>query len=205
MQYFISSSACPPSVRWQEAFPEGRVLDASDLPASFESGAVIWLPVAVAQWQSLLAAVGRSGAGVAVVVVALEPEAAQALQALASGARGYCHAMAAPVMLREVALVVSHGGVWIGETLMSRLLAGLQPQLPVSAADDCMAGLSAREAEVAQAVACGLSNKEAAARLGISERTVKAHLGAIFEKFGVRDRLQLVLRLSRRTDAVLTE
>jgi DNA-binding NarL/FixJ family response regulator len=49
---------------------------------------------------------------------------------------------------------------------------------------------------VARAVSAGRSNKEVADKMFISERTVKAHLGAIFEKLGVRDRLQLVLRLS---------
>ncbi len=58
------------------------------------------------------------------------------------------------------------------------------------------AGLSLREAEVALAVADGLSNREVAAKLEITERTVKAHLSAAFEKMGVRDRLQLVLRVS---------
>jgi DNA-binding NarL/FixJ family response regulator len=53
--------------------------------------------------------------------------------------------------------------------------------------------LSARELQVAQAVAEGRSNKEVADLLSISERTVKAHLGAVFEKLGIRDRLQLVL------------
>ena len=49
---------------------------------------------------------------------------------------------------------------------------------------------------MAQAVARGLSNKEIAEKLFISERTVKAHLGATFEKLQVRDRVQLVLRLN---------
>jgi len=49
---------------------------------------------------------------------------------------------------------------------------------------------------VARVVSAGRSNKEVAAQLFISERTVKAHLGAVFEKLGVRDRLQLVLRLA---------
>ena len=56
--------------------------------------------------------------------------------------------------------------------------------------------LSVREAQVARAVTAGRSNREVAALLFISERTVKAHLGTVFEKLGVRDRLQLVLRLA---------
>jgi len=61
--------------------------------------------------------------------------------------------------------------------------------------------LSMRELEVARAVSEGLTNKEVAWRLGITERTVKAHLGAVFDKFGVRDRLQLALRLAGRAGA----
>ena len=44
-------------------------------------------------------------------------------------------------------------------------------------------------------VAKGATNKEVARALDITERTVKAHLGSAFGKLGVRDRLQLVLRL----------
>ena len=58
--------------------------------------------------------------------------------------------------------------------------------------------LSAREKDVARAVAAGKSNKEVAKELDITERTVKAHLSAVFEKLHVRDRLQLVLVFSGR-------
>jgi DNA-binding NarL/FixJ family response regulator len=63
-------------------------------------------------------------------------------------------------------------------------------------ADELPEELSGREAEVAREVVAGRSNKEIARVLGITERTVKAHLGAIFAKLGVRDRLQLALRLT---------
>ena len=75
------------------------------------------------------------------------------------------------------------------------------PAVAAAAASAPLPGLdtlSAREREVAEAVAEGLTNKQVAARLGITERTVKAHLATVFEKTGVRDRLQLALRLSRR-------
>jgi DNA-binding CsgD family transcriptional regulator len=55
-------------------------------------------------------------------------------------------------------------------------------------------GLSPREREVVQLVAAGLRNKEIARRLQISEKTVKFHLGRIFDKLGVDSRTELLLR-----------
>jgi two-component system nitrate/nitrite response regulator NarL len=74
-------------------------------------------------------------------------------------------------------------------------------------APNAWAGLSSREAQVARLVVEGRSNKEVADSLFISERTVKAHLGVLFDKLGVRDRLQLALRLvaSRSPDPSLGE
>lgn len=58
--------------------------------------------------------------------------------------------------------------------------------------------LSAREFEVAEAVSRGLSNKEVAASLEISVRTVENHLRSIFAKLGVTSRTRLAAMLSRR-------
>jgi DNA-binding NarL/FixJ family response regulator len=58
--------------------------------------------------------------------------------------------------------------------------------------------LTDREKQVASTLAGGASNKEIARALGITERTVKAHVGAILEKLQVRDRLQLSLIVNGR-------
>ena len=55
------------------------------------------------------------------------------------------------------------------------------------------AELSQREREVLELVTQGLANKQIARRLGISERTVKAHLTNIFQRIGVTDRTQAAL------------
>jgi DNA-binding CsgD family transcriptional regulator len=55
-------------------------------------------------------------------------------------------------------------------------------------------GLSPREREVVQLVAAGLRNKEIALRLQISEKTVKFHLGRIFDKLGVDSRTEVLLQ-----------
>jgi DNA-binding NarL/FixJ family response regulator len=60
------------------------------------------------------------------------------------------------------------------------------------------ADLSDREQQVVTLVCDGLSNKEAAKKLNVTEGTVKTHLHAIFEKLGVRSRIELMIALADR-------
>jgi RNA polymerase sigma factor (sigma-70 family) len=59
--------------------------------------------------------------------------------------------------------------------------------------------LSTRAEQVITLVCGGLSNKEIAEKLGVTEGTVKAHLHAIFEKLGVRSRIELMIALADRS------
>jgi DNA-binding NarL/FixJ family response regulator len=61
--------------------------------------------------------------------------------------------------------------------------------------DDCSKVLSPREREVARLVAGGLSNKEVARELGLSEGTVKIHLHHILQKLGAKTRYGLIVHL----------
>ena len=62
-------------------------------------------------------------------------------------------------------------------------------------------GLTAREREIAVLVARGLSNRDIAARLVISKRTVDAHVNHIFAKLGISSRVQLTIWLRDRAAA----
>lgn len=212
---FLPASKAPVPERWREAFPVGEVLDLPTLLARLrdlrDADSVVWLDSADASWGVHLRQILQALPGARVVLLSGTPKAAEGLSALNDGVRGYTHAYAVPALLQEVALVVGHGGLWVGPDLLQRLVASTHAALArrPAAADAAARAtpaasawplLSAREAEVARAVSAGRSNKEVAAMLFISERTVKAHLGAIFEKLDVRDRLQLVLRLSVAAD-----
>lgn len=205
-QIFITARP-EPVPRWLEAFPHAqvlgyRVVDGTDL-APLGDAAVLWLHVAgdeqavVPVVQALRSAVPN----VPVVVLSNVPEDEQGMAALGAGASGYCNALALPAVLRQVANVVEHGGLWVGPSLMARLMRGLATRKAGHLAT--LEALSQREQQVAQAVARGSSNKEIARALNITERTVKAHLSAAFEKLGVRDRMQLSLLVNGVEESTL--
>lgn len=206
-QYFVSgaapSSSVQPSRRWLSAFPAGRCCDIDVLRRESSGRDIIWLSTAVRGWHPLLVELIKTEPARRIVVLSGAPQPQEGLQAINVGARGYSHLHAVPELFHEIARVVQHGGLWVGPELVDRVVAATRKLIDAGGEATVATGmpmpqnLSVREAEVARAVASGLSNKEVADQLNISERTVKAHLGAIFEKLGVRDRLQLVLRLSR--------
>lgn len=195
--------------RWQSAFEDAIALTPEEAPRGLAPGDIAWLTTGVAQWQGRVAALLEGGAQV--VVMSDTPHDREALSALNAGARGYVHRLAAPAVLRQVAQVVQHRGIWVGQELLERVLQGSARRLrggieaDTTGRDELLGPLTERERDVALAVAGGASNKEIARALDITERTVKAHLSATFRKLAVRDRLQLILKLApfaeRRSDA----
>lgn len=203
---FITSDSVQPSPRWRQAFPDGelRSLAGSDVRGGVpaEAACVIWLSTSLPDWAASLAGLQETWPAARVVILSMEPDDDEALKAFDFGARAYCHALATPALLREVAAAVAGGGLWVGPELLARFLGGIRERMQRSAASpgsapdpaaDPGVRLSPRELEVARAVAEGRSNREIADLFGITERTVKAHLGAAFDKTGARDRLQLAL------------
>lgn len=205
MHYFLASGERPdtalPPERWMVAFPQGQWSPWTSLSRAVKPADVVWVSVLVPDWKARVAELRTLQPACQVVVMSPVLEDEEGLTAINIGARGYCHLLASPDLLREVAQLVAHGGLWIGPELVQRLVAATRnlldrsPNAPLPDTD--LSVLSERELQVARAVADGKSNREVAEQLFISERTVKAHLGAAFEKLGVRDRVQLVLHLQR--------
>ncbi|QOR39135.1 response regulator transcription factor [Billgrantia diversa] len=184
--------------RLHSAFPDVRRINPDQARVMVDSGDRVWLMTDHLDWPVLSAMLAAQGA--IVVVMSLAPSEAEALKALQAGARGYIHALSPPELLGQVALVTSNQGVWVPAELLSKVIGvafttlGGHESLPQGS----LSALTERERAVALAVAEGRTNKEVARQLDITERTVKAHLGAVFRKLGVRDRMQLVLSLSRQ-------
>lgn len=186
--------------RWRQAFPRAIVVVsvAGIGEATSAARGVVWLDISSIESEYLEEELRAAVAfGWPVVVIAATPNEAQALRLMNAGAVGYCHVKAAPEQLREVALVVEHGGLWMPPELMQRFLALSIRVVPSETpAEPELNELTSRELMVAEQIAHGASNREIAEALEITERTVKAHLSAIFEKLGVRDRVQLALAMN---------
>lgn len=133
------------------------------------------------------------------LVLSTRPNDEQGHHALKQGASGYAHALTAPDELDRILQTIAHGGIWTGRSLLQRLLADVSQRLPTldEQAQDApwATGLTPREQAVARLAALGRSNADIAQALDITERTVRAHLSATFEKLDVADRLQLALKV----------
>lgn len=117
---------------------------------------------------------------------------ADAFAALQAGASGFLLKNVPPEELVAAIHVIATGDAVVAPRITRRLLDRFAGRL-VSVPSDPVQGLTEREHEVLLHVAQGLSNAEIAARLVVSDATVKTHVGRILAKLGLRDRVQAVV------------
>jgi len=132
-------------------------------------------------------------AGLRLVVASPHPSDEEGTRVLAAGAHGYRHSHAPVSSLAQTLEVVASDGIWMGRSLVTRLLKMVSEHGEDS--EEAWDGglLTDREITVAECAANGQANAQIADQLGITERTVKAHLSSAFDKLKVSDRLQLAL------------
>lgn len=131
------------------------------------------------------------------------PSDAEGLYYLEKGFRGYINTYVSQSLFDELLNVVSNNDIWAGpsitQTLLKQYLGGASKAKTVSTIKSSVSyGFTGREEEVLNNLVTGASNKEIARILGITERTVKAHVAALLKKTGTKDRLLLVLKLTHQ-------
>lgn len=128
-----------------------------------------------------------------------QPNEDEGMAFLKLGIVGYGNTYIAPKRLAEALRIITGGGVWLGEKLIQQLILKAyvseheqhEQQLELR-----LKILTPTEHKVAELVARGQTNLEIAADLDMAERTVKAHLTAIYEKLHVSNRLSLALLIN---------
>lgn len=142
-----------------------------------------------------LAAIRAQHPGVAVIVVSANDDPRVVRRALDHGAAGYLPKSSGLDELRDAIRSVMACEQWLPASLRTAVTRA-QSSAHDSALAARLASLSPQQFRVLVLVAEGLLNKQIADRLDVQERTVKAHLSAIFDRLGVRNRTQagVVLR-----------
>lgn len=142
---------------------------------------------------------------VAVVMLTAYHDSQQVLHAMRAGASAYCAKDVTPTKLIEVIRTAASGMYVVGEermderTLHSWITQNVEAITGSYTSDpnEHFLPLSPREMEILQYVTNGLSNKEIATRLGISQQTVKNHMTSILKKLNVQDRTQAAVTALR--------
>ena len=180
-----------------ESLSDCKVTEAADLAGVFEALVaepdtdliLLDLHMPGSQGLSGLAALRGQYPGVAVLVVSAHDEPQVIRRVLDHGAAGFIPKSTSPSEIGEAIACVFNCGSWLPPHLAEAVAA-----LPADPTDTDLASRLARLTEqqyrVLALLAEGLLNKQIADRLNIQERTVKAHVTAIFEKLKVRNRTQ---------------
>lgn len=129
-----------------------------------------------------------------VVILTASEDGDDVRAAMQSGACGYVLKGIGSRDLASVVRTVVLGGSYVPPNLSARLIAESKPHPAAMHEHD---GLSAREREVMDLIAVGMSNKLVARKLGLHEKTVKHHATRIFAKLSVSNRTEAALRWRR--------
>ena len=131
--------------------------------------------------------------GTSVIVLLDSSERTSVTEAFRAGAQGVFCRTEPFRLLAKCIQCVTNGQVWAGTSELQFVLAALaQPQLTHCL--NLIGGvLSVRETDVVRCVAEGLTNREIAQRLKVTEHTVKNYLFRVFDKIGVSSRVEIVL------------
>jgi NarL family two-component system response regulator YdfI len=128
---------------------------------------------------------------IAVIILTTYNEDDLMIRGLRCGARGYLLKDSSRENLLDAIHAAVKGETLLKPEILARVLAPQTPPKPASTSQTAPP-LTERELEVLQAASRGERNKEIAYKLGITERTVKAHLQSIYQKYGVDSRAAAV-------------
>lgn len=185
-----------------EVIAEGDASRALDLTATRTDLELVLIDLSMPGMDGFtaLARFAREAPGLPVVVVSANEDAAEVRRALALGAVGYIPKSTPPNQLLDALRLVLGGGMYVPPLL----LRAAQPRASAQVARDPATGeeaadqsLTDRQLAVLALLSQGKSNKLIARELELAEKTVKAHVTAVFRALGVVNRTQAALEARR--------
>lgn len=162
----------------------GTVARLEELDAPDELDVVVLASIPEAELRSL-------PVQAAVLLLTARPEAARVLAGTAGRAWGILPLDASAEEILAAVRALGEG-LWVGAPAMLRALFQRPSVIELSNPETVIEAVTQREMDVLQSIARGLSNKQIALELGISEHTVKFHLSALYAKLGATNRTEAV-------------
>jgi DNA-binding NarL/FixJ family response regulator len=136
---------------------------------------------------------GAAGPRVRVLILTTFDLDEYVYDALRAGASGFLLKDVTAERLFDAVRVIAAGDALLAPGITRRLISEFAAQHPAPGTPAALAALTPRETQVLRLVAEGLSNQEIAARMVVSEETVKTHVSRVLGKLGLRDRTQAVV------------
>jgi DNA-binding NarL/FixJ family response regulator len=149
----------------------------------------------------VLEIIRRTRPALRLIVIGPEGNDELVLDSIVAGARAYLDLTAGPDTVRMAIDVVTGGSIWAPRRLLSKLIDRLLKVPDTSTSAKANPHLTSRERQVLDLILQASSNREIARRLGIEERTVKAHVGRLLRKAGADNRIELSMRVLNRPQA----
>jgi DNA-binding NarL/FixJ family response regulator len=187
----------------RESFPDAEVVEADNAEQALRAMSDHAIEIALVDVRmpepdglALLHEIKAQWTDVPVIMLTSFDHAPYVKQALAEGAAGYMLKDATPDDLEQAIRVALSGG---GNVLSPRVIQNLFDEMEGGGASNGDGGhrpeasLTQRETDIMSLLAEGKSNREISRSLFLSEKTVKAHLAAIFRKLGVTNRTQAAM------------
>ena len=141
---------------------------------------------------AILDSIRRTHPVLRLIVIGPEGNDELVIESIIAGARAFLNLHEDPEMVRKAIDVVAEGSIYAPRRLLSKLIDWLLRD-PDSNIAPATPQITAREHQVLELLLEAHSNREIASRLGIQERTVRAHLGRLMRKAGVDNRVKLSL------------
>ncbi|MBI4676882.1 MAG: response regulator transcription factor [Elusimicrobia bacterium] len=128
-----------------------------------------------------------------VLILSGYEDEAHVMESIQAGANGYLSKMLPATELVNALKTFANDGVMIPQPVMGKLIAGLR-QMASSQGEGSPVALTKTEIRVLVLLGSGLANKEIAAKMDCSVKTIKNHLNAVFQKLGVSNRTEAVVK-----------
>src|SRR5215813_12481410 len=145
------------------------------------------------------AGIARACPNVRTVMLTASESELDVAAALQAGARGYILKGSSGAEVVETVRAIFRGESYVAPSLAARLLIQMGKRTEVATSKPAN-DLTAREEEILSLVSSGMTNKEIANRLHLTERTVKHHMTSIMRKSNVRNRVEAMLKFRRNAD-----